>query len=60
MPAQRQQTSSSTTGDDTVLHHTGKEATGDSTAATDGSRISSGTSVTTGPAYPQSEASQVA
>jgi hypothetical protein len=60
MPTQRQQTSSSATGTETVIRHGEQEQSGDTTAATDGSRISSGTSVTTGPVYTQSEAGQVA
>jgi hypothetical protein len=60
MPTQRQQTSSSATGTETVIRHGGQEQSGDTTAATDGSRISSGTSVTTGPVYTQSETGQVA
>lgn len=62
MPTQRQNTLTSTSGNETIVHHSGNDQSADTTAATDGSRISSGTSVTTGPAYTQSEAgaSQVA
>jgi len=52
MPASHQHTSDSMVGDESV--------TAEPATTTGGSRISSGTSVTTGPAYTQSEASQVA
>lgn len=56
------QPTESVLGDESVVHHEREHAANApaSAGATDGSRVSSGTSVTTGPVYTQSEASQVA